>query len=85
MAGQGKDLTVADMQDVVAKVPDIEVIGDPGAWAVVGKASSKAQGWMKSTKKMLLPQGVIYQMETQQRNPDGSWALSQSAVFVPKG
>jgi hypothetical protein len=80
-----KDLTVADMADAARKIPDIEVIGDPGAWVVVGKASSKSQGWMKSTKKMELPEGTIYQMETQQQNSDGSWALSQSAVFAPKG
>lgn len=78
-----KDLTVINAGELPAKVPDAEVFGDPNAWTLVCKASSQAQGWMKSTKRMAVQGGAIFQTETQQRNPDGSYALSQATVFVP--
>jgi hypothetical protein len=78
-----KDLTVTSMEDLKEKVSDVEIFGDPGAWELVCKASSERQGWMKSTKRLTLRNGHLYQTETQQRNPDGSYALSQSSVFVP--
>jgi hypothetical protein len=78
-----KDLTVTGMDDLKGKVPDVQVVGDPGAWVLVCKASSQDQGWMKSTKRMDVWGGAIYQMETQQRNLDGTYSLSQSSVFVP--
>lgn len=66
-----------------AKVPEIEVFGNPEVWELLCKESLPPQGWMRSTKRMTLHNGAIYQTETQQRNPDGSYALSQATVFVP--
>lgn len=67
------------------KVPDVEKFGNPDTlWQVVARASSEEEGWRKVTRRMALhPGGAIYQTETQQRNPDGSYALSQATVFVP--
>jgi Lon protease-like protein len=36
--------------------------------------SSKSEGWMKPTKAMEI--GCIVQVTTQQRNPDGSYAIT---------
>lgn len=66
-----------------ANVPDVEVFGKE-LWVVLCKASSREQGWMKTTKAMQVHRGCLVQTETQQRNPDGSYALSQALVFVPK-
>lgn len=64
-------------------MPDIEVVGDPGAWVLIAKASSQAEGWMKSTKAMELDTGCLVQVSTQQRNHDGSYAIAEALTFVP--
>lgn len=65
-------------------VPDIQVYGDPGQWVCLSKASSKLEGWMKSTKAMHVEgAGVIVQVTTQQRNSDGSHAVAEALTFVP--
>jgi len=38
---------------------------------------------MKSTKAMLVPGGTVIQVTTQQRNPDGSYAVAEALTFVP--
>jgi hypothetical protein len=38
---------------------------------------------MKSTKAMQVPNGCVVQVTTQQRNPDGSYALAEALTFVP--
>jgi hypothetical protein len=78
-----KSLNVASMEELKAKVSDVQVSGNPGAWVVLGKASSEAQGGMKSTKAMQTPVGVLVQASTQQRNPDGSCAVAEALTFVP--
>lgn len=73
-----------DMQSATASTPDIVVSGNPGAWEVVGKASSKEQGWMKSTKRMRVDGGYLYQATTEHRHADGSVACCAEALaFVP--
>jgi hypothetical protein len=54
------------MDTLKENVSDVEVFGNPGAWKCVSKASSKAQGWMKSTKAMDVGTGVLVQVSTQQ-------------------
>lgn len=81
-AAADKDLTVANMEELAEKVPDVVVVGDPGAWELICKASSQSQGWMKSTKRLEVRGGWLYQTETQQRSADGTWALSQALAFV---
>lgn len=74
-----KALDVQSMDDLKAKVSDVEVFGEPGAWKVLGKASSKSQGWMKSTKAMEVPGlGVIVQASTQQGSQ-----VAEALVLVP--
>lgn len=78
-----KSLNVKNVDDAKEKVSDIEVYGDGDTFALVCKASSKAQGWMKSTKACNVPGGCIVQVSTQQRNPDGSYAVAEALTYVP--
>lgn len=73
-----KTLDVTNMEQLKEKVGDVEVYGYPGAWHCLCKASSKIQGWMKSTKVMGVPGGVLVQVSTQQ----GS-AVAEAVTFVP--
>lgn len=59
-----KTLDVQNMDDLKAKVSDVQVMGDPGAWRLLCKASSKSQGWMRSTKVMVVPGGVVLQVSS---------------------
>lgn len=72
-----------NMATATASTPDITVAGDPGAWVVVGKASSKSQGWMKSTKRMKVPGGWLYQATTEHRVAGAVSACAEALAFVP--
>ena len=63
-------------------VKDIVFWGDPDMFKLISKASSQNEGWMKSTKAMQCGKHVVVQCETQQRNSDGSYSLSQSLTTV---
>ena len=79
-----KDLTVTSIADAKAKISDIKAVGNGDQWALLGKASSESQGWMKSSKAMEIPGvGCVVQVTTQQRNPDGSYAVAEAVCFVP--
>ena len=64
-------------------VKDIQFWGDGDTFKLISKASSQAEGWMKSTKAMQTPVGCVVQVTTQQRNPDGSYALAEAITYVP--
>lgn len=78
-----KTLFNSDISGTHQNVPDVQVFGEGDTFKLWTKASSQREGWMKSTKVANLPNGALVQTETQQRNPDGSYALSQALVFVP--
>lgn len=78
-----KSLDVTDMDNLKEKVNDVKIHGNPGHWVCLCKGSSESQGWMKTTKAANVEGGVVFQTETQQRNPNGSYALSQAVVFIP--
>lgn len=82
-AMQGKTLDVKDGTDLVKKVSDVVLLGDPNTFRLVSKASSEAQGWMKSTKAMQAGMGLLIQVTTQQRNPDGSYVIAEALQYVP--
>ena len=79
-----KDLGITEVRGAKANIPDIQVYGDGDAFALLCKASSKEQGWMKSTKVCNVPNGCIVQVTTQQKNPDGSYAVAEALTFVPE-
>jgi hypothetical protein len=65
-------------------VKDIQFWGDGDTFKLISKASSENEGWMKSTKAMEINGiGCVVQTTTQQRNPDGSYALTDAVTFVP--
>lgn len=65
-------------------VKDIQFWGDGDMFKLISKASSENEGWMKSTKAMEIEGvGCVVQTTTQQRNPDGSYALTDAVTFVP--
>lgn len=64
-------------------VKDIQFWGDGDTFKLISKASSEAEGWMKSTKAMQAGQNVVVQVTTQQRNPDGSYSVAEALTTVP--
>jgi hypothetical protein len=65
-------------------VSDIEFWGNGDTFKLISKASSKKEGWMKSTKAMQAGHGCVVQVTTQQRNPDGSYSIAEALTFVPE-
>ncbi len=78
-----KDLGITEVRGAKANISDLVVYGDGDTFALLCKASSKKQGWMKSTKVCNLPGGCIVQVTTQQENPDGSYAVAEALTYVP--
>ena len=78
-----KTLHNSDISGARKNVKDIKVIGNGDMFQLLCKASSEAEGWMKSTKACAVPGGCIVQVTTQQRNPDGSYAVAEALTYVP--
>lgn len=78
-----KTLGNTDVNGTRKNVPDVVVYGDGDTFRLWCKASSQAQGWMKSTKVANVPGGALVQVSTQQRNPDGSYAVAEALTFAP--
>lgn len=78
-----KTLHNSDVSGARQNVKDIQVVGNGDMFRLLCKASSQAEGWMKSAKAMQVPGGCVVQVTTQQRNPDGSYAVAEALTFVP--
>jgi hypothetical protein len=79
-----KTLANSDVNGARKNVPDLQVFGNGDTFQLICKASSQSEGWMKSTKAMEIPGvGCVVQVTTQQRNPDGSYAVAEAVCFVP--
>jgi hypothetical protein len=78
-----KTLHNSDISGARENVKDIKVVGNGDMFRLLCKASSENEGWMKSTKACAVPGGCIVQVTTQQRNPDGSYAVAEALTFVP--
>ena len=90
-----KTLDNVSIEDVKSKVPDVKVVGNGDTFRLLCKASSKDEGWMKSTKAMEIPGvGCVVQVTTQQKSQingriagGGSygdlWSVAEALVFVP--
>ena len=73
-----KTVNVVDTEDLVEKVSDVEVYGNPDTFVLVSKASSKSEQWMKSTKACNTATGVLIQVTTQQGGH-----VAEAMQFVP--
>lgn len=60
-------------------VKDIQFWGNGDIFKLISKASSKTEGWMKSTKAMRIPEaGCVVQVTTQQGEN-----VAEALTFVP--
>lgn len=84
MEHKEKTLFNSDVSGARQNVKDIVVFGDCDLFKLICKASSQSEGWMKSTKAMDVGNGCLVQVTTQQRNPDGSYAIAEAVTFVPE-
>ena len=79
-----KTLHNTNVQDLRQNVPDVALQGEPEAWELVSKASSDQQGWMKSTKRMKVEGGYLYQVTSEHQNHEGETiACAEALAFVP--
>jgi hypothetical protein len=78
-----KTMVNSDASGASKNVKDIQFWGDGDTFKLISKASSEAEGWMKSTKAMYTGNGCVIQVTTQQRNPDGSYSVAEALTFVP--
>lgn len=75
----GKTLHNSTVSGARKNVKDIVVFGDGDTFKLICKASSKAEGWMKSTKAMQIDGvGCLVQVTTQQGDN-----VSEALAFVP--
>lgn len=76
---QRKTLDIVNITDGKNKIDDLVVVGNGDMFKLLCKASSKEQGWMKSTKACEIPGlGCIVQVTTQQGNN-----IAEAVTFVP--
>ena len=80
---EAKTLHNSEASGTRVNMPDVKFFGNGDLWQLLSKASSDAQGWMKSSKAMEVPGGCVVQVTTQQRNFDGSSAVAEALAFVP--
>ncbi len=73
-----KSLDVVNIEDAKEKISDLKFVGNGDLFQLLAKASSKSQGWMKSTKVMEVPGGVVVQVTTQ--NWDN---VAEALTYVP--
>lgn len=74
-----KTLDAINTADAASKASDVVVVGNPDTFQLLCKASSKSQGWMKSTKAMEIPGvGCVVQVTTQQGD-----CVAEAVCFVP--
>ena len=78
-----KTLQNTDANGAKKNVSDIQFWGDGDTFKLISKASSQKEGWMKSTKAMQVGSSVVVQVTTQQRNPNGSYAVAEALTTVP--
>jgi len=78
-----KTIDTSCSKPVEQAIPDLKRWGNAHQFKLICKASSKSEGWMKSTKAMDCGNGCLVQVSTQQQNPDGSYALAEALTFTP--
>ena len=74
-----KMVGITDTKGARANISDLEVFGNSDTFVLICKASSKSQGWLKSTKAMEIPDvGCVVQVTTQQGDN-----VAEALTFVP--
>jgi len=76
-----KTLHNSDVSATKENVPDVVIYGDVDMFQLICKASSKKEGWIKSTKAMHIPGlGCLIQVSTQQGDN-----VAEALAFIPGG
>lgn len=76
---ESKSLGNTDVNTTKSNVSDLVVYGEGDTFKLICKASSKVEGWMKSTKAMQIDGvGCVVQVTTQQGNQ-----IAEALTFVP--
>lgn len=79
MTDNVKTLDITETKGARANIADIKVWGDGDSWKLLCKASSEAEGWMKSTKAYEIEGvGCMVQVTTQQNGQ-----VAEAVTFVP--
>jgi len=79
MANTKKSLGNTDVDGAKKNVKDLITYGDGDTFKLICKASSKSEGWMKSTKAMEVSKvGCVVQVTTQQGDQ-----VSEALTWVP--
>ena len=74
-----KTLDNSTVSHAKKNVSDLVVYGNGDAWQLICKASSKSEGWMKSTKAMQVSaMGCLVQVTTQQGDN-----VAEALTWVP--
>lgn len=74
-----KTLNNSDVNGAKKQVEDLEIFGDGDLFVLLSKASSKSEGWMKSTKAMdVRGSGCVVQVTTQQGDH-----IAEAVCWVP--
>ena len=68
-------------EDVIENEPQATIFGYD-LWTLLTKYTNEEKGIMKSTKAMSIDGGCFVQVTTQQRNPDGSYAIAEAITFA---
>lgn len=76
-----KSLQNTDQDTCKKNVSDVVIFGD-NLFKLLSKASSRKEGWMKSTKCMMVGTTATIQVTTQQRNPDGSYVVAEALTTM---
>jgi hypothetical protein len=79
-----RTLDNTDKRSTEANVSDVKTAGNPYAWKLICKASSEAEGWMRSTKALQVEGGgCLVQVSTLQRDVDGYNSVAEALTYVP--
>lgn len=78
-----KSLDISEVKGARANIKDLKVYGDGDTFALLCKASSQAEGWMKSTKVCNVENGCIVQVTTQQLSFNGTYSVAEALTYVP--
>jgi hypothetical protein len=74
-----KTLNNSDVNGARKQVEDLEIFGNGDLFVLISKASSKSEGWMKSTKAMqIFNVGCVVQVTTQQGDH-----IAEAVCWVP--
>ena len=74
-----RDFSNENATQTKQNVKDVKIFGNVDMFQLICKASSKEEGWMKSTKALEIENvGCVIQISTQNKD-----SVAETSVFVP--